>query len=75
VAVRSRCAPDEVGSPLPKEPSGTLIQDLENTLHFWFQEKRVDWVLIRPDRFIAAVGSRHDAVNELSAFCDAVLAP
>jgi 3-(3-hydroxy-phenyl)propionate hydroxylase len=75
VAVRSRCAPDEVGSHLPKQPSGTLIQDLENTLHFWFQEKRVDWVLIRPDRFIAAVGSRHDAVNELSAFCDAVLAP
>jgi 3-(3-hydroxy-phenyl)propionate hydroxylase len=75
VAVRSRCAPHEVGSPLPTEPSGTLIQDLENTLHFWFQEKGIDWVLIRPDRFIAAVGSRKDAVNELSAFCDAVLAP
>jgi len=44
-------------------------------LHFWFQEKGIDWVLIRPDRFIAAVGSRKDAVNELSAFCDAVLAP
>ncbi len=75
IAMRSRCAPDEKGSPLPKQPSGIPIQDVENTLHFWFEGKGIDWVLIRPDRFIAAVGSRNDAVSELSAFCDAVLVP
>lgn len=74
IAVRSRCAEKETGSPLPAQPSGTLIQDLENTLHFWFQGKGVDWVLIRPDRFVAAVGRVDDAVRELSGFCDAVLA-
>ncbi len=75
IAVRSRCADRETGSPLPAQPSGTLIQDLENTLHFWFQGKGVDWVLIRPDRFVAAVGATADADRELSAFCETVLGP
>lgn len=75
IAVRSRCADKETGSPLPEHPSGTLIQDLENTLHFWFQSKGVDWVLIRPDRFVAAVGRTGEAVGELSAFCDTMLPP
>lgn len=73
IAVRSRCAEKEQGSPLPEQPTGTVIQDLENTLHLWFQGKGVDWVLIRPDRFVAAVGRTADAVPELSAFCDAAL--
>ncbi|MEP6720071.1 MAG: bifunctional 3-(3-hydroxy-phenyl)propionate/3-hydroxycinnamic acid hydroxylase [Variovorax sp.] len=75
VAVRSRCGVNESGAPFAGEPSGTVIQDLENGLHFWFQGKDIDWVLIRPDRFIAAVGRSADAARELSAFCDAVLAP
>ena len=73
VAVRSRSMGNEAGSPMPAQISGTVIEDLENTLHFWFQGKDVDWVLIRPDRFVAAVGRRADAVAELAAFCDAVL--
>ncbi|MFD2297800.1 hypothetical protein QRO11_15165 [Paracidovorax citrulli] len=35
----------------------------------------MDWVLIRPDRFVAAAGRRGDAAAQLAAFCDAVLAP
>lgn len=75
IAVRSRCGDKEAGLSLPEQPSGALIQDLENTLHFWFQGKDIDWVLIRPDRFVAAVGRAGDAVRELSAFCEAVQAP
>ena len=55
------------------QPSGTLIQDLENTLHFWFQGKDIDWVLIRPDRFVAAVGTADNATQELWQFCTSVL--
>lgn len=73
IATRSRSAPNEAGSPLQAGPSGQLIQDLENTLHFWFQGKDIDWVLIRPDRFVAAVGTRGESVSVLTAFCDAVL--
>ena len=73
IAVRSRSMENEAGSPLPAQPSGVLLQDLENTLHFWFQSKDVDWVLIRPDRFVAAVGRSADAVLELSAFCETLL--
>lgn len=75
LAVRSRSMGNEAGSPLPAQPSGTVIEDLENALHFWFEGKAVDWVLIRPDRFIAAVGCHADAVAELGAFCDTVLPP
>ncbi|WP_418132244.1 bifunctional 3-(3-hydroxy-phenyl)propionate/3-hydroxycinnamic acid hydroxylase (plasmid) [Variovorax sp. 375MFSha3.1] len=75
VAVRSRSMGNEAGSPMPGQLTGTVIEDLENTLHSWFHGKDVDWVLIRPDRFIAAVGRRTDAAAELGSFCEAVLAP
>lgn len=75
IVVRSRSAHHEMGTPMPAQPTGTLVQDLENTLHFWFQGKGIDWVLIRPDRFVAAVGRCEDAVRELSTFCGTVLAP
>jgi len=32
-----------------------------------------DWVLLRPDRFIAAIGRKADAVREFSALCDRLL--
>jgi len=70
IAVRARSVPTEIGSPLPEHPSGTVVQDVENTLHFWFQGKGIDWVLLRPDRFIAAVGTKADAVHELLAVCE-----
>jgi len=73
IAVRARSGKNEGGSSLPAHPSGVMIQDVENTLHFWFAGKDIDWVLIRPDRFIAAVGRSADAVRELSTFCEYVL--
>jgi 3-(3-hydroxy-phenyl)propionate hydroxylase len=50
-----------------------VVQDLENDLQLWFQRKGVDWVLLRPDRFVAAAGTRDDAVRQLHRFCDQVL--
>lgn len=71
VAVRSRGAAADACTPA----RGGRIEDVENTLHFWFQDRGVDWVLIRPDRFVAAAGRRGDAVAQLAAFCQAVLPP
>jgi 3-(3-hydroxy-phenyl)propionate hydroxylase len=75
VGVRSRSIRSEACSHVPVQPSGTVIEDVENTLHFWFQAKGVDWVLIRPDRFIAAAGKAGDSVPQLSTFCETVLPP
>jgi len=73
IAVRARSGPVESGWAQPQRPSGPLLQDVENTLHLWFQGKGIDWVLVRPDRFVAAVGRRDEAVPELGAFCGATL--
>lgn len=70
LGVRSRCGNTGQDAASPED---RVIQDVENTLHGWFQARGVDWVLIRPDRFVAAVGTRVDAVPQLLAFCDAVL--
>ncbi len=74
VALRSRCGAREFGAPALDAITGAVIQDVENSLGLWFQRTGVDWVLIRPDRFIAAVGRTADAVPELTAFCSEVLA-
>ena len=58
---------------MPPQLSGTVVQDLENALHHWFSGKGVDWVLIRPDRFVAAVGTCAEAERELGGFCADVL--
>ena len=73
VGVRSRSVRGEGCCDVPPVPSGTVIEDAENALHFWFEARKVDWVLIRPDRFIAAAGVGADAVSQLTTFCDAVL--
>ncbi len=75
VAVRSRSVRSEACSHVPVQPSGTVVEDVENALHFWFEAKNVDWVLIRPDRFIAAAGKSGDAGPQLSEFCATVLPP
>ena len=73
VVDRSRSAANE-GVTLPRaKAAGLRLEDVDNTLHFWFQSKGVDWVLIRPDRFIAAAGSAADALSQLPRFCDTVL--
>jgi 3-(3-hydroxy-phenyl)propionate hydroxylase len=45
-----------------------LIEDSENALHFWFQKAGVDWVLIRPDRYVAALGIRAQLHAVMSQF-------
>lgn len=52
-------------------PAGVaLIEDTENALNLWFRAAGVDWVLIRPDRYIAAMGKRADADASLRRFVD-----
>lgn len=75
VAMRARGVPAEAGSRVPQVPTGALLEDSENTLQAWFRAHHVDWVLLRPDRFVAATGCLDDAVAQLSAFCDATLPP
>jgi len=50
-----------------------VIQDTECQLSAWFEARRVDWVLIRPDRFVAATGLANSAADQLTEFCRAVL--
>lgn len=60
---RSGCDPDELqAGALP------VLQDTENALHFWFQRTRADWVLVRPDRYVAALGRREDAADALGRY-------
>jgi 3-(3-hydroxy-phenyl)propionate hydroxylase len=73
VGVRARSAPLEAASPLPLQPAGVVLQDTENALHFWFQRQGVDWVLLRPDRFIAMAGRADDATAQLTRWCDTFL--
>ena len=75
VGVRARSSRDELGAAEQSRNAVTVLEDVENDMHFWFERRRVDWVLIRPDRFVAAVGSESDAVAQLTSFCDKVLAP
>ena len=72
VGVRARSGSSEPGMSAAS-PVVTVIQDMENDLQLWFQKKGVDWVLLRPDRFVAAAGLAQDAPAQLQKFCDAVL--
>ncbi|MGS5087640.1 bifunctional 3-(3-hydroxy-phenyl)propionate/3-hydroxycinnamic acid hydroxylase [Hydrogenophaga sp. A37] len=72
VGVRARSGSSEPGVSAAC-PAVTVIQDMENDLQLWFQKKNVDWVLLRPDRFVAAAGLAPDAPAQLQKFCDAVL--
>jgi 3-(3-hydroxy-phenyl)propionate hydroxylase len=72
VGVRARSGSSEPGMSAAG-PAVAVIQDMENDLQLWFQKKNVDWVLLRPDRFVAAAGLAKDAPARLREFCDAVL--
>ena len=50
-------------------PSGLVVEDHENALHFWFQRTGADWVLLRPDRYVAALGAAEELQPGLDAFC------
>jgi 3-(3-hydroxy-phenyl)propionate hydroxylase len=69
VGVRACSGNHEIPSRTGAGEGAKVINDVENTLHFWFHSRSVDWVLIRPDRFVAAVGSADDAIGQLTRFC------
>jgi 3-(3-hydroxy-phenyl)propionate hydroxylase len=54
-------------------PSVVVVEDHENALHFWFERTGADWVLIRPDRYVACLGEAADLAAAVEAFCDAFL--
>ncbi|NLY65204.1 MAG: bifunctional 3-(3-hydroxy-phenyl)propionate/3-hydroxycinnamic acid hydroxylase [Alcaligenaceae bacterium] len=51
-----------------------VVEDTENALHFWFQNAGVDWVLVRPDRYVAALGKKEETVQVLESFVDQFVA-
>ncbi|HYF20262.1 MAG TPA: bifunctional 3-(3-hydroxy-phenyl)propionate/3-hydroxycinnamic acid hydroxylase [Ramlibacter sp.] len=53
-------------------PEGVrVVEDYENALHFWFQRTGADWVLLRPDRYVAALGTAADLEPAVERFCTA----
>ncbi|WP_027476675.1 bifunctional 3-(3-hydroxy-phenyl)propionate/3-hydroxycinnamic acid hydroxylase [Curvibacter gracilis] len=73
VAVRARSSAWEVNRCTGEAPMVNLIQDTDNLLNAWFQARGVDWVLIRPDRFVAAAGLAASAPEQLTEFCRTVV--
>jgi 3-(3-hydroxy-phenyl)propionate hydroxylase len=52
-----------------------IVEDVENGLHGWFTACGADWVLLRPDRVVAAIGRAVTMARDLRTFCDRWLAP
>jgi 3-(3-hydroxy-phenyl)propionate hydroxylase len=52
-----------------------VVEDVENSLHGWFNACGADWVLLRPDRVVAAIGRAATLAHDLRTFCDRWLAP
>lgn len=72
-AVRSRTGQHELPLLDAACSSPLLVEDAEGQLDDWFRAHRVDWVLLRPDRYVAAMGSAREATTRLAALCDAML--
>ena len=72
-AVRSRSGRHEKDPFTASRPQPLLVEDVDNQLNSWFQAHRADWVLLRPDRYIAAMGTSKEAVPRLTKFCEALL--
>ncbi len=56
-------------------PGAEAVQDHENALHFWFQRTGADWVLLRPDRYVGALGVSGDLAAQLERYCAEFAAP
>jgi 3-(3-hydroxy-phenyl)propionate hydroxylase len=69
MVVRARSSDGPGVHPIAPEGVG-VIEDAENILHFWFQKAGVDWVLIRPDRYVAALGTREQLHAVIGRFVD-----
>ena len=75
VGVRARSGRHEIDAVTAAAEPPRLLQDNENMLNAWFAQAGVDWVLLRPDRFVAATGTAAQAGTALSDFCRRVLPP
>lgn len=71
--VRARTSSEESARCGIDDQNLQVIEDVENALQLWFQSKAVDWVLIRPDRYVAAAGKFQDANTQLQQFCQQLL--
>jgi hypothetical protein len=67
VRARSGAAP---GRPVMAGTATTVVQDLENMLSVWFQRSGATLLVLRPDRYVAALGSPQD----FGAQCEDLLA-
>jgi len=67
VRARSGAAP---GQPITAGATTTVVQDLENALSGWFQRSGATLLLLRPDRYVAALGNAQD----FAAQCEDLLA-
>lgn len=67
VRARSGSAP---GRPITAGPATTVVQDLENLLSVWFQRSGATLLVLRPDRYVAALGTPQD----FAAQCEDLLA-
>lgn len=56
-------------------PGVEVVEDAENALHLWFAACGADWVLLRPDRYVAALGTRASMAGELETFLQQWLPP
>jgi len=74
VATRSRSLQALQLKAAPPEGK-VLVEDVENGLHLWFSTCGADWVLIRPDRMVAALGTADTLERDLAAFCERWLPP
>ncbi len=45
-----------------------VVEDAENALHLWFAASGADWVLLRPDRYVAALGPLATLPRDLETF-------
>ena len=74
VAARSRSLQALQLKAAPTEGT-VLVEDVENGLHLWFSACAADWVLIRPDRMVAALGTADTLERDVAAFCERWLPP
>jgi 3-(3-hydroxy-phenyl)propionate hydroxylase len=55
-------------------PGTAVVEDVTNQLRPWFQQRRADVVLLRPDRYVAVLGTSDRIGADLVSLCDLLTA-
>ncbi|MEZ0053772.1 3-(3-hydroxy-phenyl)propionate hydroxylase [Mycobacterium sp. MAA66] len=50
--------------------STSVLEDTDNRLRYWFGDRRVDFVVLRPDRYVATTATLADLDCQLDRFLD-----